>query len=76
MKIRAIEKNKVLQERLARSQILMDAIPNLMFILDSNGIYLDYKSESDGDLYKVPNDFLSRVLTKFCPRFDPHFNPL
>ena len=41
MKVTVIEKDKVLQERLARSQALMDAMPDLMFIADSNGIYLD-----------------------------------
>ena len=63
----AIEENKVLPERLARSQVLLDAMPDLMFILDSNGIYLDYKSESDDDLYKSPNDFLGKSVDEVLP---------
>ncbi|MCH7676448.1 hypothetical protein IH879_16095 [candidate division KSB1 bacterium] len=49
MKVKVIEEEKFLQERLARSQAWLDAMPDLMFILDKNGIYLDYKAESDGD---------------------------
>jgi len=73
MKVKVIEEENFLQERLARSQAWLDAMPDLMFILDKNGIYLDYKAESDGDLYRAPNDFLGSVLTKFCHPIWPAF---
>lgn len=67
MKATVIEEERVLEETLARNQALLDAIPDLMFILDSNGIYLDYKAESDGDLYKAPNDFLGKRVDEVLP---------
>ena len=45
----------------------MDAMPDLMFILGKNGIYLDYKTERVGDLYRAPNDFLGKRVDEVLP---------
>ena len=74
MKAKVIEDEKILPETLAiKNQALLDALPDLMFILNKDGVYLDYKAGGNGDLYEAPNDFLGSVLTKFCHPIWPAF---
>ena len=70
---KGLENENFLRENLARNQALLDALPDLMFILNKDGVYLDYKAGGNGDLYRAPNDFLGSVLTKFCHPIWPAF---
>jgi PAS domain-containing protein len=67
MKVKGIEDEKILRESLARNQALLDALPDLMFILNKDGVYLDYKAGGNGDLYKAPNDFLGKRVDEVLP---------
>ena len=57
MKVKVIEEEKILRQTLASNQELLDALPDLMFILNKDAVYLDYKAGGNGDLYRAPNDF-------------------
>jgi len=67
MKVKVIEEEKFLRETLARNQALLDALPDLMFILNKDAVYLDYKAGSNGDLYRAPNDFLGKRVDEVLP---------
>ena len=44
MKAKVIEDEKILPETLAINQALLAALPYLMFILNKDAVYLDYKA--------------------------------
>jgi PAS domain S-box-containing protein len=59
------------QERLgaseARNQAILNSIPDLMFRLSDEGVYLDYHSNNDGLLVAPPSEFLGRKITDVLP---------
>jgi len=57
---------KALRESEARSRAVLDAIPDLMFRIDRDGVFLSYKAENH-DLYVSPDGFLGRKLTEVLP---------
>lgn len=73
-----VEQEKVKTSRLNESQsrALLEAIPDLMFRMDKNGVYLDYKASIEDLIYQkesligkkirdiAPEDFASRVEDK------------
>ncbi|MCH6560067.1 sigma 54-interacting transcriptional regulator, partial [candidate division KSB1 bacterium] len=67
MKAKVIEDEKILPETLAINQALLDALPDLMFILNKDAVYLDYKAGGNGDLYRAPNDFLGKRVDEVLP---------
>lgn len=52
-----------------RNRALLNAIPDLMFLLSPDGVFLDYKSDSSGDLLLPPEVFLNRKVAEVLP---PH----
>ncbi len=52
-----------------RNRALLNAIPDLMFLLDTDGVFLDYKTDSSGDLLIPPEAFLNRKVAEVLP---PH----
>lgn len=52
-----------------RNRALLNAIPDLMFLLTSDGVFLDYKADSSSDLILPPEAFLNRNVTEVLP---PH----
>ncbi len=67
MKVKGIEDEKILREALARSQAFLNALPDLVFILNKDAVYLDYKAGGNGDLYRAPNDFLGKRVDEVLP---------
>ena len=49
------------------NRALLDAIPDLMFRLDAQGAFLDYKAGEDNWLYVPPEQFLGRTLAEVMP---------
>ena len=49
-----------------RQQALLDAIPDLVFHFDSDGVYLDYAGSRD-ELAMDPEDFLGRTVRESVP---------
>jgi PAS domain S-box-containing protein len=55
-------------ERLAKGQALIEAIPDLIFILSPEGVFLDYHTP-DPALLQVPaNEFFGRQVRHFFPQ--------
>ena len=51
----------------AKSQALIASIPDMMFILDHDGIIQDYHAPDDRELYLKPEEFLGRPAQEFWP---------
>lgn len=58
---------EALRESEARSRAILDAIPDLMFQFDKDGVFLDYKAESDSKLALPPSTFLGRKISDIFP---------
>lgn len=56
-----------------RNRALLNAIPDLMFLLTRDGVFLDYKTDSSGDLILPPEAFLNKKVTEVLP---PHLAEL
>jgi len=67
MKVMGIEDEKILPAPLAINQALLDALPDLMFILNKDAVYLDCKAGGNGDLYRARNDFLGKRVDEVMP---------
>jgi len=63
---------RALSESEARSQAILDAIPDLMFRLDADGTFLAYHGD-DSQLLMPPEVFLGKVLEQVLP---PHLAAL
>ncbi len=50
-----------------RSRALLDAIPDLMFRLDQDGTFLDYRAENRSQLFAPPEVFLNKRLDEMLP---------
>jgi len=58
---------EALTEINARNQAILRAIPDMMFLQDQNGVYLDYYARDPKDLLVPPEQFLGRNLREFLP---------
>ena len=56
-----------LQESEARLRALLAALPDLMFRLDRDGIFVDYKADRLDDLVMPPEAFLGRTVSETLP---------
>jgi two-component system cell cycle sensor histidine kinase/response regulator CckA len=66
----AIERKRVeanLRSSEQKNRAVLSAIPDLMFLIDRNGIFLDYRAEKDSDLLMKPEMFLGRKVTDVLP---------
>ncbi len=59
------EENLRLSER--RNRALLDAIPDLMFLLSPDGVFLDYKADYSGELLMPPEAFLGKRVDEVLP---------
>lgn len=50
-----------------RNQAILRAIPDMMFILDRDGVYLDYYTRDDKVLLHPPKDFLGKSVREILP---------
>ena len=50
-----------------RSRAILNAIPDLMFLLDRNGIYLDYHVSDEASLLKPASEFIGKKYTDVLP---------
>ncbi len=59
------------QERLTQSaerhRALLSALPDLIFLLDRGGVFLDYSVPPDAELFLPPEDFLGRNVRDIMP---------
>ncbi len=57
---------KKIRESEAKSRALLDAMPDMMFEVDRNGVLLDYKGARE-DLYVPPEEFLGQKVSDIIP---------
>ncbi len=58
--------NKIKEEQ-EKNKALLDAIPDIMFLIDEDGVYLDYHSPSQRNLLFEPKDFLGKNQKDILP---------
>ena len=59
---------EVLKTTLARNEALLDAIPDMMFVFDSNGVIVDFHAENQNELYLNTETFLGKNLEDILPK--------
>lgn len=62
-----LESEQALAQSESKHRALVEAIPDLMFILDRNGIFLDYKPVPIEDLFMPPEQFLGKSIAELFP---------
>ncbi len=60
------ETTETLQKSEARNRAFLYAIPDMMFRISKDGIFLDFKAQ-EGDLYLSPSTFLGKKLSEVLP---------
>jgi PAS domain S-box-containing protein len=50
-----------------RNRAILNAIPDLMFLLDRDGTYLDYHTSDETSLLKPPSEFIGKKYTDVLP---------
>ena len=50
-----------------KNRAVLSAMPDLMFLLDKDGVFLDYKVEKDSNLLVKPEKFLGRKVDEVLP---------
>ena len=67
--IRGISKRKKMEEELRKSEqvyrSLLNAIPDLFFVMDINGKYLDYRADEKSPLFVDPKTIIGKSLHDF-----------
>ncbi len=58
---------KELQRIQERNLALLNANPDLMFLLDENGVFIDYSEGVDNELYTAPESFLCKSVDDVLP---------
>jgi PAS domain S-box-containing protein len=57
----------LLRESMARNRAILKAMPDLMFVLDQEGTYVDYYARNPGELYAPPEHFLGKNMRDILP---------
>jgi diguanylate cyclase (GGDEF)-like protein len=65
--LRATEAARGLRELEQNQAAMVRAMPDMIFVLDREGIFLDYKEGYGTPLYVPPEDFLGRPLIEVLP---------
>ncbi len=63
---RKIAQNE-LKESNERTQALLSALPDIMFVFDRNGVFLDFRIPKGRKLYAPPEIFLNKKITAILP---------
>jgi PAS domain S-box-containing protein len=56
-----------LRQSEAHNKALLDSMPDLMFLLDKNGVFLDYRAPSHEDLFVPPELFMGKRIYEVLP---------
>lgn len=63
-----IEAEDKLKESELKAKAMLGAIPDMMFRIDRNGTFLDYKAERDDLYYRGESTFIGRRLDEILPQ--------
>src|SRR4051812_16989512 len=56
-----------LQHAQARNKAILSALPDLMFVLTRDGIYVDYNARDESALHLQPSEFLGKKMHDIMP---------
>jgi formate hydrogenlyase transcriptional activator len=56
-----------LRESEAKNRAMLMAMPDLMFLMSKDGIYLDYSARDERDLYVSPREFIGKSFKEVLP---------
>jgi PAS domain S-box-containing protein len=56
-----------LRESEERNRAILNALPDLVFLQDRDGVYLDYKAKDPGLLFAPPEEFLGKSMHEILP---------
>ena len=56
-----------LKESKAQMQALLNAIPDMMFVQNAEGVYIDYHTPNTEDLYAPPEAFIGKQISDILP---------
>ncbi|MCX6278898.1 MAG: PAS domain S-box protein [Bacteroidetes bacterium] len=59
---------EILNTTLARHEALLDAIPDMMFVIDAEGAIVDFHAENYDELYINPETFLHKNVKEVLPK--------
>lgn len=62
-----IENEKALEYSMSYQKAILEAIPDLLFILDHRGFFIDYRNGHDSDLYLPPELFIGKNVIEVFP---------
>jgi len=57
-----------LRESESRNRAMLDALPDMMFLIDERGTYLDWHANDRRNLYVPPEQFLGKTMDEIMPR--------
>jgi PAS domain S-box-containing protein len=63
---RKLAEEEVLRSE-SRNKVMLEAIPDLMFLISRDGEYLDFRARDEGRLYVPPEEFVGRNLRDIMP---------
>lgn len=67
-----VSNHRFAEEALLRSaatnRALLNAIPDLMFRIDRDGTFVNYKAPKESDLFIPPNEFLGKKINEVMPK--------
>lgn len=52
----------------AKTKAILEVLPDLIFILSSDGRYLDYYASVEDDLYTTPENFIGKKISDVLPK--------
>jgi PAS domain S-box-containing protein len=66
-RLRRRRAESALRQSEARNSAILRALPDLMFVLDRNGMYVDFHARDPRDLFTEPDRFLGRTIRDIMP---------
>ena len=66
-RVELLRREKVLRESEERNRAILKAIPDLMFLQDKNGVFLDYHAKDPNLLLVPPEQFLGKKMEDVLP---------
>ncbi|KAA9040493.1 PAS domain S-box protein [Ginsengibacter hankyongi] len=62
-----VKESELLQKSLSRNTSFLNAIPDLIFVMDRHGVFTDFQPSRDIEAYTRPEHFLGKKCTEILP---------
>ena len=66
------------QDTKDRNEAILEALPDVMFVVDTNGKFIDYHASSRENLFLPPEEFINKSMFELLPKnvSDQYFNAI